>query len=589
MNQIITGAKLIYNKLLEKQVIDVFMYSGGSIMPLIDCFYKGPINYYINTHEQNCGHAATGYAKSSGKTGVVITTSGPGLTNCITPMLDAQNDSTPLVVLSGQVSQKFIGTSAFQEAPSVALTQPFTKWSYMIKDPNDISSVIDDAFQIAHDGKKGVVHLDLPKCVLTSTINRSSYNDYVLNKKKSYHTNLNYKKNYKLYKDVIKTIKTSNKPILYIGQGCLHAKDELLKLVNIARIPFTTTIHAKGIINDSHELCLDWCGMHGSPAANYSLQEADCIICIGARFDDRTIGNSDKYAPIARKTGKIIHVDIEKTQFGKTIDSNYNVIADSKNFLDYINSNIKTQMSSEDWLYQINYFKNKPGFKHTIPPNSNINVPIVIKTINDITMNSDKLRENTLVSTGVGNHQMMTYQYITGNYPKKIFSSGSLGVMGAGLPYSIGLQIANPDKLVIDIDGDSSFLMTMSDMKTIMEYNLPIKIAIMNDKRQMMVNVWEQLFFENRQTATINKMNPNFKSVAEAFGLKGFCCDNVEDLDSITNDFINYEGPALCEYKVEPEICLPLVKPGSALDDMILFEEYKYDSVNTINMNEIPS
>ena len=255
-----------------------------------------------------------------------------------------------------------------------------------------------------------------------------------------------------------------------------------------------------------------------------------------------------------KRKKKIIHVDIDNTMFNKTVMSNYHVNMDSKDFINSIYEGLDSDISSVEWQDRLDELRIDYKFKYRTPKNGKINTPMVISKINDLTLNRD-----TLITTGVGNHQMMTYQFIHGNYPGKIHSSGSLGVMGAGLPYAIGAQIANPDKLVIDIDGDSSFLMTMSDMKTIVENNLPVKIAIMNDSRQMMVNVWERLFFEERYTATINKRNPNFKEVADAFGIKGFRCSGAENLEDTTRDFLEYPGPALCEYIVEPEICLPLV------------------------------
>ena len=331
---------------------------------------------------------------------------------------------------------------------------------------------------------------------------------------------------------------------------------------------------------------MSWLGMHGHAGANYLVQEADCIIALGSRFDDRTTGNTDFYAPEANEKKQIIHVDIEPKQFNKSINSHYNIHSDVKTFLNEIKHKIKFNIRTNR-KERVKELRKKYPFKHNIPLHDNINTPQAIKSIdNYITENKKKTR----ITTGVGNHQMMTYQFIDGNYPKKIFSSGSLGVMGAGLPYAVGVQIANPNDLVIDIDGDSSFMMTCSDMKTIMEYNLPVKIAVMNDSRQMMVNIWERLFFEERYTATINNNNPDFQQMAESFGLKGFKVDNFTDLQEKTNEFLSYEGPALCEYVVEPEICLPLVGPGKALDDMILFDEY-HSSNNKIvfDKSDVPS
>ena len=601
---ILSGAQIIYNKLKEKNVKDVFLYSGGSIMPLIDCFYQGPINYYINSHEQNCGHAATGYAKSSNSIGVVITTSGPGITNMITPILDAQNDSTPLVVISGQVGLDVIGTDAFQEAPATEITKPITKWSYCIQKTEEIPEVMDYAFYLANNGKKGAVHLDLPKCVATCKVDIdkleiekdiNNYNNYFI-EDEYYYTNKdqmiieeNYYQNLLLkVEEVASIINKSQKPIFYIGQGCSNAKNELKKNIYKNRIPCTSTIHGKGIFTEKDSLSLKWCGMHGLPAANYALQEADCIIAVGSRFDDRTTGKVDKYAPIAQEKKQIIHVDIEPKQFQKSVHSHYDIKCDARLFLDLLYPKLDEDMRL-DWLCRIAQLKNLHQFEHRIPLYNKINTPMAISSINKKLQTDEK--KDYHISTGVGNHQMMTYQFIDGLKPKKIHSSGSLGVMGAGLPYAVGIQIANPDSLVIDIDGDSSFMMTLGDLKTIRENNLPVKIAIMNDSRQMMVNIWERLFFEERYTATLNKRNPDFCALAESFGITSFKCSQADMLDDTTNQFLTHDGPALCEYVVEPEICLPLVGPGKALDEMVLFRDYfeEKNSKTEFNMSDVPS
>ena len=320
--------------------------------------------------------------------------------------------------------------------------------------------------------------------------------------------------------------------------------------------------------------------MHGMPAANYLLQKSDCIIAVGSRFDDRTTGNPDYYAPIASKK-QIIHIDIEKSQFNKSINSNYNLLCDSKTFLKKLIPKLKNNYRME-WLKEVFDYKKLHDFKYNIPKNNKLSTAYVINQINNFLKN----RKDYFITTGVGNHQMMTYQFISGNKPNVIHSSGSLGVMGVGLPYAIGIQIANPNSLVIDIDGDSSFMMTMSDLKTIKEYNLPVKICIMNDSKQMMVNIWEKLFYEERYTATINKNNPNFVELGKSFGIKAFYCNNQKNLKNTIKEFLEYKGPALCEFKVEGEICLPLVGPGKALDDMILFNE---DSNVKFDESDVPS
>ena len=582
-----TGADIIYQSLLKHNVKDTFIYSGGSIMPLIDKFYKGPINYYINTHEQNCGHSATGYAKVSGKTGVVIATSGPGATNLVTPFLDAQNDSTPLIGITGQVGLKNIGSGAFQEAPSTAIMKSIVKDSILVKDARDISKIMDYAFLLANDGKKGVVHIDLPKCVSTQEINETIDYETEYDEKIQKLKNKEYELDISTILEVADIINNSQKPIIILGQGAINSSNDLNTIIGKNNIPFTTTIHGKGIVEEKHSLSLCWLGMHGHAGANYAVQESDCIISLGSRFDDRTTGNTEFYAPDATIKKQIIHIDIEEKQFNKSINSHYNINCDVSTFLKEIKHYINFNMRRE-WTNKTKNLRKEFQFKHRIPENNKINTPQAILSINNFLKKQRNITAR--ITTGVGNHQMMTYQFIEGDYRKKIFSSGSLGVMGVGLPYAIGVQIANPRDLVIDIDGDSSFMMTCSDMKTIMEYNLPVKIAIMNDSRQMMVNVWERLFFEERYTATINNNNPSFTKLADSFGIKSFKVDCSTNLDSTTEDFLSHNGPALCEYITEPEICLPLVGPGKALDDMILFDEYHFENKKMdFDTNFVPS
>lgn len=578
---ILKGSKILYKSLIKNKVDTAFIYSGGSVMPLIDELYKSRIKYFVNSHEQNCGHAATGYAKTSNKPGVVIVTSGPGITNMITPMLDATNDSTPLVVFSGQVSLEAIGSNAFQEAPAVEISKNVTKWSYQIKKGEEIEYIINKAFRIANEGKKGSVHIDLPKCVLSSYINSDMVNDYnkffenqTENTFPNNFTKMIQNYNIKKIPSTIDIINKSKKPILYIGQGCNNDYQLLRDFAIKGNIPVTTTIHANGCFDEEQPLSLRWCGMHGSPVANYSIQDSDCIIALGSRFDDRTTGLVSKYAPKAfdaykKGNGGIIHVNIENSEINKIIDSHYNYKMTCKEFLEIGVKHIEYR-ERKDWFNKIDKLKDKHDFKNKIEPNKlfmeNVLVGIYNKT--------KKLEQNIIFTTGVGNHQMQTYQYIKSHYPKKIISSGSLGVMGAGLPYGIGAQVGNPNKMVIVIDGDSSFNMTCSDMKTIVENNLPVKIAIMNNDAQMMVTIWEKLFFNERYAATINKRNPSFTKLANSYGIKSLYCNNIEHLDKTLEEFINYPGAILCEFKIEKGICLPLVGPGKALDDMILAENY---------------
>jgi len=579
------NSALIYKKLAQHGVKHVFGYSGGAIMPLMDQFHPNnnkDIDLIINSHEQNCGHAATGYAKSSGKTGIVLVTSGPGITNCITPLLDAKNDSTPLIVISANVGLKHIGTNAFQEAPATLITKPVTKWSHFVTDKDDINYIFEKAFHIANDGKKGSVHIDIPKCVLNS-INKNNNN-----KKNSNHHNkylTNYKKNpwrnknnyiaSRSFDEIANIINNSEKPILYVGQGANSSHLNVRKLSKKFNIPVTTTLHGMGIFDETDEYSLQMCGMHGHAAANYALQESDCIIALGSRFDDRTTGEISKYAP---KCKNFIHFNIEESEINKVVKTENYVIGDLKKTLPILINKLENISASKTlwlkmdvnnikkmaWINTIQKWKQKFPFDYN--ETSGLKTQEVLIELNkQITNNMEKY----FITTGVGNHQMMSCQFIDWRYPRRFISSGSLGVMGAGLPYAIGVQIANQKKTVINIDGDSSFLMTLSDLKTVKEHNLPLKILILNNGTQDMVRVWEDLFFEKRITATENTQGPQFSKLVESFGIKGIKT-NKNNLKNNMKYFLDYKGPILMECITERDYCFPLVPPGAGLDEMIL-------------------
>jgi len=414
----------------------------------------------------------------------------------------------------------------------------------------------------------------------------------------------------------------SKKPIIYLGQGCVDSKALLRDFAIKNNIPVTSTIHGKGIFDDHHPLSLEWCGMHGLAAANYALQEADCIIALGSRFDDRTTGAINDYAPIARKNNAIIHVNIEKSEINKALETNYNIHSSCEDFLLAIGDIIKYEgiiPKKNKWIQRVNNLKKRYPFSLKISnkeiDKNNFGLYEVYKkdTFKDLhkveglhnveglhkveglhmeevihELYKQTLNKDVVFTTGVGNHQMQAYQFIKAQYPRKILSSGSLGVMGSGLSYAIGAQISNKNKLVIDIDGDSSFNMTMGDLKTIVENKLPIKIAIMNNNSQMMVTIWEKLYFEGRYTATLNERNPDYVELAQSFGIKAIQCSDPSMLDHTIDEFINYDGAILCEFKIKKDICLPLVGPGKALDDMILPGDVSLETIQ-IDGNEVPS
>lgn len=593
-----TAGRIIQSKLEEHGVDDIFIYSGGAIMPVLDEFYNpkydsnfnenntkyskdrvGKIKYYVSTNEQSLGYSATGYAKSSGKPGVCIVTSGPGPTNLVTAMLDATNDSTPLVVFSGQVPLDAMGTNAFQEGPTYGISKPVTKWNYVVKDPNELEDVIDHAFKVAMDGKKGAVLVDLPKCVTTSIVNLSEQK--LIPEKDKYKGFVNDSKTLekRRIRKIAKVINKAKRPVLYIGQGAKCATEELRQMMNDFNIPATTTIHAMGIINENDNLSLEMLGMHGSAYANYAIQDADCIISVGTRFDDRTTGLLSEFAPNAYKAykngrGGIIHCNINPNEISNVVKPHYWLNCDSKLFIENLLPHLRPKKKRKNWIKKIQNWKNKYPFTYEkAKPSTNGKNPIktqsVIIELNK-QLNEQNLKDKTIFTTGVGNHQMMTSQFIKWTKPNSMITSGSLGVMGVGLPYALGAQIANPDSLVINIDGDSSFNQTFTELITLARYNLPVKVIICNDSRQSMVDAWGDWYFENRQVGTDCPANPDYNELANVFGIKGYICDNYDELPKTINKLLNTPGPAVANFITLGDKCLPCVLPKKALHEMIL-------------------
>lgn len=591
-----TGSHIIYNKLLSHNVKDVFIYSGGAIMPLVDRFYENNIKYYIPTNELSLGLSAVGYAKSTGKPGVCIVTSGPGLTNMVTSITDAQHDSTPLIVLSGQVPLNAMGKLSFQECPATEITKKVTKWSYCVKEVSELPSVMDKAFRISQEGKPGCVHIDLPKCILSSKINNllfteETYYPSTLDKLHQIKRSNNYpqtlekietKENDTSFNSKVdhasRIINSSQKPILYLGKGCLEYSEQITELANYCNIPVTTTLHAMGVYDENQFLSLKMVGMHGSMAANLSIQNSDLVIALGSRFDDRTTGLASKYAP----DSKIIHVNIDNKEENKVINSDIFFNNDVGIVLEHLQPRLNKNISDNNWIQSIQKLKEKYPFDYSIT--ENMKTQDVLKSLNDYLM----YRKDYFITTGVGNHQMMTCQYINWSRPRSIISSGSLGVMGAGLPYAIGCQIANPDCLVIDIDGDGSFNMTGMELSTIKRYNLPVKIFIMNNKKQDMVRVWEDLFFEKRFTATDLPSNPDYVSLSKSFGIKSLNCDSKKDIDTTIEYALNYKGPILVNFNTDIDYCLPLVAPGKSLNETYNYQEKEKIFSEEVFKNSLP-
>jgi len=552
---------------LEKHKVDtIFGYGGGAILPLLDSLTGNSISYYMNRHEQGSGHCAEGYAKASGKPGIVVSTSGPGVTNLITPLQDSYSDGVPLIVLTGQVPTTSIGTDAFQECPAIKLTEPCTKWNYQLTHSNEIEDVMEEAFHVALSGRPGPVHIDMPKDILMQPLDSFKHISDIVGLPHGF------KEPYTMddvgIDNLSNLIYNSEKPIIIAGQGCNNCSDALRLFAIHSNIPVTTTLHGMGAFDENHPLSLHMLGMHGAAYANYAIQDADLILSFGSRFDDRIIGNKDGYAPMARRaekigTGGIFQFEIDPEQVGKTIQPTKTFIGDCEAFLNVLNTTTKYK-NRTPWMNKLQSWKRDMPFQYS-KGDDTIKTQQVIKTISDKVPN----KSDIYITTGVGNHQMMAAQFYNWTHPKQLLTSGSLGTMGVGVPFAIGAQIAMPDKTVICIDGDGSFNMTLTELGTIAEYNIPVKIAIMNDSRQQMVYIWQKLFFDSNFISTTNK-NPDYVQLAKSFGIHAIMCDHPDDLSDKIDEFLSYDGPIIANFIVEPDICLPLVPPGKNLDEMIL-------------------
>lgn len=563
-----TGAQTIVHLMMkELKAKHFFGYSGGAIMSVFNELQNNKAKCFIGSHEQSCCHAAVGYAKSSNHMGVCISTSGPGVTNMVTPIYDAFCDGIPLLVLTGQVAVNVMGTGAFQECPAVDIMKNVTKYAHCVKDVNELPNVFEKAIKIANTGKKGPVHIDLPKSVLNDVISRKV--SHMI-----YYTEQfdNIDQTYKKINHAIHMIKKSKNPILCVGQGCNEYYDLVRELAFKNKIYVTTTLLGNGIMNETDDYSLKFMGMHGNMATNEIIQKSDCIIGIGYRFDDRTIGNGQLYGLIAKEAfienrGGIINCNIKSTEFNKSVETNININCNAKTFLtellksDLI-ENEEIRNEREWWNKYILELKEKRKFTYT--KTNHLKVQDVLVGINNYLTKNEV---DAIISTGVGNHQMMASQFLDWKCPKSFITSGSLGVMGVGLPYAIGAYVANPDKLIIDIDGDSSFNHTLSELKTVKTYDLPIKIAIMNDKSQTMVKMWEQIFYGKECISTDCSFNPKYHDLALSYGIKSLICDNHFDLEHTIETFLSYSGPILCNFMVKGEMCNPFVPPGNALDD----------------------
>ena len=542
MSKLLTGAEIVFKCLEDQNVEHIFGYPGGAVLPIYDELKNHEtIKHILVRHEQGAGHAAEGYARSSGKPGVVLVTSGPGATNVVTALTDAYMDSVPLVCISGQVPTHLIGTDAFQECDTTGITRPCTKHNWLIKDVKDLSKIIHEAFRVATTGRPGPVLIDIPKDIQFA---KASYSKP--KKEKKFNGKAHNRFSQDEINEFINLISKAKKPIIYTGGGVINsgpkASESLREFVRLIGFPITSTLQGLGAFPGDDNQFIGMLGMHGTYEANNAMHDCDLLINIGARFDDRITGKIDEFSPKSKK----VHIDIDPSSINKIIKVDLAIVGDVNVVLKAAIKNINKKQNGikisnkqkvSKWWEQIQKWrtKNSLGF---INSNKTIKPQHAVKRLYELTKNRD-----TFVTTEVGQHQMWAAQHYKFNKPNRWMTSGGLGTMGYGLPAAVGVQIAHPDKLVIDIAGEASVLMTMQEMSTAVQYNLPIKIFVLNNQYMGMVRQWQELLHEKNYSESYSEALPDFVKLAEAYGCKGIKTNNPTELDEKIREMISYNGP----------------------------------------------
>ena len=576
------GAEAVIKALVENGVEVIFGYPGGAVLPLYDALFKNKkIKHILVRHEQAAVHAAEGYARSTGKVGCVLVTSGPGATNAITGLTDALMDSVPLVCLTGQVPTHLIGTDAFQEADTTGISRPCTKHNYLVKNADLLCDVVHEAFAIASSGRPGPVLIDLPKDIQLTD---------VIYKKKS--TKINkIKNNYETIIDentistVANLLVKAKKPIIYAGGGVVNAGPEasslLSELVDLLNAPITLTLMGLGAVSSENKNFLGMLGMHGTYEANMAMHNCDVMLNIGARFDDRVTGRLNAFSPNSKK----IHVDIDKSSINKVVSVDYGIVGDARKVLSLLIKEIikikdeTTNSLINDWWTTINEWRNKKSL-HFNQTSKIIKPQQAIKSLYEKTKNMDPF-----ITTEVGQHQMWAAQYFGFSKPNHWMTSGGLGTMGYGLPSSVGVQVAHPNSLVIDISGDASFLMNMQELSTIVQYKLPVKIFILNNQWMGMVRQWQELNHGTRYSESYTESLPDLIMLAKSFGIKGIRVNEIDELDYSLDEIINTDGPVIADIRIEKEEnCFPMIPSGAAHNEMILSADDNNTNVSEVGL-----
>jgi acetolactate synthase-1/2/3 large subunit len=574
-----TGAEIVLKALQDQGVDTVFGYPGGAVLPIYDeIFQQEKVEHILVRHEQGATHAAEGYARSTGKCGVVLVTSGPGATNAVTGLTDALLDSIPMVCITGQVPTHLIGSDAFQECDTVGITRPCTKHNYLVKDVNDLARIMHEAFYVATHGRPGPVVVDIPKDVQFA---KGRYVGPKNIEHKTYRPQVKADQN--AIRAAVELIATAKRPILYTGGGVINSGPTASKLlrdfVEMTNIPITSTLMGLGAYPASGKNWLGMLGMHGMYEANMAMHDCDVMICVGARFDDRITGRLNAFSPNSKK----IHIDIDPSSINKTVRVDIPVVADVAHALEDMirvwksKSVVLDKKALDTWWKQIDGWRAKDCLKYK--KNAEVIMPqYAVERLFELT--KDK---NTYITTEVGQHQMWAAQFYRFEEPNRWMTSGGLGTMGYGLPAAVGVQQAHPDALVIDIAGDASVLMTMQEMSTAVQFELPIKIFILNNQYMGMVRQWQQLLHGNRLSHSYTEALPDFVKLAEAYGCVGIRATKPSELDDAIKEMIKTPHPVLFDCRVAALTnCFPMIPSGKAHNEMILGEDVADEDVGSV-------
>ena len=570
MSKLYSGAEIVFKCLEDQGVEFIFGYPGGAVLPIYDELKNHKsIKHILARHEQGAGHAAEGYARSSNKPGVLLVTSGPGATNAVTALTDAYMDSIPLVCISGQVPTHLIGTDAFQECDTTGITRPCTKHNWLVKDIKDLPKVIHKAFEVATTGRPGPVLVDIPKDV---QFQKTKYLNF--KKKKKLNSKSHNQFSQKNIDELIKLMSKASKPIFYTGGGVINsgpkASELLRELVNVTGFPITSTLQGLGSYPGTDNYFLGMLGMHGSYEANNAMHDCDLMINIGARFDDRITGKIDEFSPKSKK----VHIDIDPSSINKNVKVDLPIVGD---VAAVISSTIKTikkvkpnfaksnKQKISKWWEKIQKWRSIKSFDF-VNSTETIKPQYAVQRLYELTKNKD-----TYITTEVGQHQMWAAQHYKFDKPNRWMTSGGLGTMGYGLPAAVGVQVAHPNKLVIDIAGEASVLMTMQEMSTAVQYSLPIKIFILNNEYMGMVRQWQELLHEKNYSESYTAALPDFVKLAEAYGCVGIRAKTPDELDDKIIEMINTDRPVIFDCMVDKEEnCFPMIPSGKPHNQMLL-------------------